>query len=275
MAEEKESQDKASTTPEARENEAFEFDVSEAGELVFKDSSGRTITLKPPAEALKRQQQQRERKPLTPDQFRDGLQRLKALGLTWTADRTPQIKAKDKESENAFFTDEYQKIQSEYPHLPSEVSAVVFHALTRSPAPEALVGSKDVLEGKVSILYELQIINADYSSEFFFKNAIKVPYFSSIDWEVVFKTFEKSVFRPLTVPYALLALTLEYPEGDEGNTITVAVNLDLLNQLINTLSNVKKALERTRELTNSVFDVLSKLEVKADGSTEPEKKQLE
>jgi hypothetical protein len=239
---------------EPRKSESFEISVGGSGqELVFKDATtGRELKLRLPTP---KQPERKEHIPLTPDQFRDGLQRLKALGFEWTADQELSLRAKDDASENAFFSEEYRSVQADYPNLPPELSAVVFYALTGRPAPPPLVGGKDILEKKVEIVREI-VIDADYSSEFFFKRATKVPYFSRIDWEVVIKTFERNVDGPLSVPYALLSLYLENPESDEDEGITVAANLELLDELIESLIEVKSALETTREVSRGVFDSL-------------------
>jgi hypothetical protein len=250
-------------------SESFELSLSRSkNELIFKDAAtGRTVRL----HALSHDPETRRgAEPLTLDQFRDGLERLKALGLEWTGDRAPLLKAKDEESESSFYSPEYRKIQEDYPQLPREVAAVTVYALTGSPVPDSLaplVGSKDDLEQKAAIVNEL-IVDADYSADFFFKHSVKVPYFSRIDWEVVFKTYEKNVDRPLAVPYALLSLELENPDSSEDEAVTVAVNLELLDELIESLKEVRLSLANTREIATIIFNALTKVEGKSDGAEE-------
>ena len=56
---------------------------------------------------------------------------------------------------------------------------------------------------KAQIVGEILIDN-DYRAEFFFKYAIKIPYLKDIDWEVVFKAYERGITKPLGVPYGVL-----------------------------------------------------------------------
>lgn len=242
-------------------------------ELTFTDPvSGQTATLKVNVIEEEEDEDEEELEPLTPDEFREVLQQIEALGLTWTADRYPRIKAKDVKSEGALFSGAFEEIQGEYPGLPRELSVVLSYALTGNKAFIAggvdAVGGEDFLEQKSETVREL-LITPDFRAEFFFKHAIKVPYFESIDWEVVLKTYEKNVGRPVGVPYALLLLTFHNtnPKAskiDEHQNVTVAVDEGLIDRLMGTLLEVKLALENSRELTD-VLEKRQQLKGESDG----------
>jgi len=232
-------------------------------ELTFTDPvSGQTITFKVNViedEEDDEDDDEEEPEPLAPDDFRGVLQRIDALGLTWTADRQPRVKAKDPQSEGVLFSEDFQDIQKNYPSLPRELGVVMSYALTGNKVFVAggieVVGGEEFLEQKATIVREL-LATPEYRSEFFFKHAIKVPYFESIDWEVVLKTYEKNVERPIGVPYALLLLTFHNTNPnvgkiDEHRNVTVAADVNLVNKLIATLIEVKTALESTFELTGT------------------------
>ncbi|MDQ1611460.1 MAG: hypothetical protein QOG00_1391 [Pyrinomonadaceae bacterium] len=210
--------------------------------------------------------------PLTPEAFRDALTRMDALGLTWTADRLPHVKAKDREKEDAFFSDEFSQFQSEYPTLPQEVSIAVSYALTGSALPASEVGGLDVLKKKAEIVKEL-LISVDYRSEFFFKHALKVPYFASVDWEVVFKLAERNVKDVPGVPYALLTLLFHDPNAETNKhlTSTVAMDAVLVNRMIGIFTEIKSALENARDLS----EMFHNREKEDEGNAPIEQKQLE
>ena len=260
-----ETADSQGSVPEKVKARLPEMTINRATkELTFTDPvSGQTATFKvnviEPDEE-EEDEGEEELKPLTPDEFRAVLQRIDTLGLTWTADRHPRVKAKDVESEGALFSSEFDEIQVEYPSLPRELSIAVPYALTGNKAFVAggvdAVGGEDYLEQKSEIVREL-FITPDYRAEFFFKHAIKVPYFESIDWEVVLKTYERNVERPVGVPYALLLLTFHNtnPKAgklDEHQNVTVAVDEGLIAKLMGTLIEVKVALENSRALTDAL-----------------------
>ncbi len=228
-------------------------------ELTFTDPvSGKTATLKLNIiEPDEEEDEANEPAPLPPDEFRNVLQRIDALGLTWTADRQPRIRAKDPESEGALFSKDFQDIQTNYPGLPRELSVVTSYALTGNKTFIAagidVIGGEEFLEQKAAIVRDL-LATPEYRSEFFFKHAIKIPYFESIDWEVVLKTYEKNVERPIGIPYALLLLTFHNTNPnvgkiDEHQNLTVAADVNLVNKLIATLVEVKTALESSLDLT--------------------------
>jgi len=226
-------------------------------EVTLRDASGRVLTIK--ANVIEDEEDEEEEvHPLTPDEFRKALETVSSLGLTWTADRIPRVIAKDPEAESAFFGEEYLQVQNDYPNLPRELSAVIFHALTGSHAYESLVGNEEQLKAKVLAVRDL-VLNSNYRSEFFFKYAIKVPYFETIDWEVVFKTHERNVEGMPAVAYALLLLTFHNTNArlgkiNEHQNTTVAVDLTLVNKLIGLLVEVKTALEESQKLSDQLYD---------------------
>ena len=208
--------------------------------------------------AEKKRQQER----LTPDEFRFVLKRIDDLGLTWTADVPPLIKPKVGASRQGLFSEEYSRIKQDYPNFPRELTSVVFYALTGSGRASSRLGREEDLEQKVAAVQEY-IINTEYRSEFFFKYAIKIPYFSDLDWEVVIKTHEKNVNQSPRIAYALLSFIFRQPvnpthpasianEFTETEMLTVAVDEYLVDKLIKSLSEVKDALKESRGLTDSL-----------------------
>ncbi len=210
-----------------------------------------------------------KRGPLSPDEFRSVLERIDALGLTWTADIPPLVKLKAGVSREAFASEEYELIKEEYPSFPRELSSVIFYALTGSKKVSARLGrqeDREDIEQKVAAVKEV-IINTEYRSEFFFKYAIKVPYFSDLDWEVVIKTHEKNVNQMPRIAYALLSLIFRQPVNTllpasvandvaETETFTVAVDEYLVDKLIKALLDVKDALKQSRPIADSLSDKL-------------------
>ena len=228
-------------------------------ELIIRDpNTGRVVTLSARVEEAEEETAGEDVKPLSPDEFRRALEKLDALGLTWTADSIPRVIAKEDTGDDAFLSEEFDQLQEAYPDLPREVGTVVFHALTGMPAHESIVGGKDDLEKKVATARELFITPA-YRSDFFFKHALKVPYFEAIDWEVIFKTHERNVVDMPGVAYALLMLSFHNPNPrvgalDQHQNVTVAANLKLVDKLIGTLIDVKTALEDAKKLADRLSE---------------------
>jgi hypothetical protein len=234
--------------------QGFELIVNKAtNEITLKDSAGHAFTLK--ATVIEESDEEEEIPPLTPEQFRDALQRIDALGLTWTADQIPRVKAKEPTKEEALLGDEFERIQQEYPTLPPELSVAVTYALTGSSRLMSEVGGADFLKQKAEIAEEI-VTTSEYRSEFFFKHSLKVPYLSSIDWEVVFKLEERNVKDVPGVSYALLTLLFHDPtaEGNKHRTTTVALDAILVNKLIASLTEVKDALERGNRLSKGIHE---------------------
>lgn len=200
------------------------------------------------------------RPPLSPDEFRSVLQQIDALGLTWTADLPPLLRSKDSKAQEAFPAQELSEVQHKYPTFPNELGNVISYALTGSDVMRSMIGNAEDAEQKAQIARELIIgQRADFSAEFFFKYAIKVPYFVDLDWEVVVKAFERNVRVTPPIPYALLSLVVRRTmsprfligadaEGGERETLTVAVNVRLIEKLIDSLTGAKSALKEAGRL---------------------------
>lgn len=236
--------------------------------LILKDpKTGKTVTIFAKATEIKEEDED-EIRPLAPDEFRTALDRIAALGLTWTTDRVPLLTPKDPASEDVLLSDDFEKIQRDYPHLPLEVNAVVFHKLTGTHAPVEIVGSQNDLEKKAEIVNDI-ILTPEYRSEFFFKHSTKVPYLTDIDWEVVFKLGEKNVKDPPAISYALLSLRFLDPSRSsthpQERTFTVAIDEKLANGLIEALRQVKDALEQAKPITEAMMRAQSISKEKNNG----------
>jgi HCaRG protein. len=231
-----------------------------ANKLIFKDpETGKLVRIRAKVTDIEDEEdedEEEEIKLLTPDEFRTALQKVDALGLTWTADRIPGLRAKEGISDEVLLSDELNQIQAAYPYLPREIGALVFHILTGADLSEDLYGSKDDLEKKASVVHEL-ILSNTYRSDFFFKHAIKVPYLTDIDWEVVFKVRERNIKVVPGIIYALLSLEFHNPNvtlraSHRHETFTVAVNAPLVNSLIDTLTELKSQLEASQKAVKIV-----------------------
>lgn len=263
-------------TPSISLSEDIEVTINKAtNELTIKDpATGRLITFKAnivePEEDEEDSDEGENDEPLSPDDFQEALQRINSLGLTWTIDRVLEVSPKNPESEDALYSEEFKEIQLTYPTLPRELTAVVYHTLTGRDAPESIVGNKDDLKKKVAVVRNL-VITPELRSEFFFKNAIKVPYFESVDWEIVLKTHERGVADMPGSAYALLLLTFHNTNSrvsriDEHENKTVAADINLVNKLIRTFVDIKTALEDAQRLTK-LFNELPSSEDKDDATT--------
>jgi len=246
-------QSKGASVPSG--DESVEVTVNKSTkEISLKDpATGRLVTLK--ANVI--EDEEEKFTPLTPDEFRNALEKLSALGLTWTADRIPRVVAKNPEAEDAFLSDEFKHLQRAYPNLPRELSAVVYHALTGSPVYYEVVGNEEGLKEKLSAVRDLLITSA-YRSEFFFKYALKVPYFEDIDWEVVFKTHERNVEGIPASAYALLLLTFHNTNAnvtaDRHQNLSVAVDLKMVEKLIRLLVDIRTGLEDAQKLADMFYE---------------------
>lgn len=232
------------------------------GEITFRSKDGQVVTAK--ATILGGDEDKDkgesvvtapETQPLTPEQFREALQRLNDIGLMWTAEGKIRPREKD---DSSLLGSEFKQLRKDYPSLPREVNSVAFHYLIGTAPPAKIVGDEDAYKKKVDIAKEFYL-NEEYRAGFFFKHAIKVPYFSEIDWEIVIKTYEKNVNPFAGVAYALLSLHLNSPESKRGNQIiTVAVNAKMVDELMATLGEIKKALDDSQRLTRTLRNLEEK-----------------
>lgn len=198
--------------------------------------------------------------PLTPEEFEDGVRKLDMLGLTFSVDLFPSIVAKNESSPELIDASEFESLQEKYPALPREVGFVAHNTLTGREDALDLLGGKENFEKKSKIIREL-VLTDEYKADFFFKHALKVPYFESIDWEVILKTHEKGVNGVVSIPYALLMLTFhntnpKVGQLDAHQNFTVAVNRDLIDKMLATFADVRAALEESYKMR----DILTKRE---------------
>lgn len=260
--------DKSDSAPVNEGAERFEVILNKnTNELIIKESSGRTFVIEPKLIETKKKQRESEGeiKPLTPEEFKSVFEKLDALGITWTTDIPPAPTFKEDFMPSSSFVEEYPEIQKAYPRFPRELSSVILYALAGRTLPNPTVGNDEEIQQKIDSVGRL--LTQEYRSEFFFKYAIKVPSFESIDWEVVIKTFERGIITimPKTA-YALLNLTLRHPidttlsiqrganEYRAPEFITVAVNEKSVENLMGALIDVKDALEKAQKMAGSLTD---------------------
>lgn len=268
MSEEKQTQEGQEAAQEntsgSRDVDSITMSFNKAtNEFLIKDPSGQTFALElKKAEPVQREVRKREaeveRKPLNADEFRSALEEMRKLGLTWSADFPPVPIFIDDDSRSQFSREGYSRLQQEYPTLPREIGALLFHELVGANVSESIVGTEEEIKGKVAVLNE-KLFSKEFRSDFFFKFATKVPYFETIDWEVVIKAYEKGVKKMPKTPYVLLNIILRNPpdvtkpiweaveEEREPDYITVAANEHLLETLIDTLVEAHQALGQAKQ----------------------------
>lgn len=220
--------------------------------------------------ALKTKGIKAKTEPLTLGEFRSVLQKVKSLGLAWTAEFPPRLVAEKPDAEAVLLSHEALKLQRAYPNFPEELGVVTLYILTGKKTL-TIAGNQQLLEKKAAAVRGTALISDKYRTEFFFKHAIKVPYFSDLDWEVVVKAYEKNVEEMPRIAYALLSLTFDDPSrrqspGGSSRTLTVAVDEHLAEKLIESLSEVKLALEKSRRVTN-ILDKQAKRKEKSNATT--------
>lgn len=248
-----------SQNPETDQFDEFTVKVNrETNEIILKDQrTGKETPIKAKLET-ESETEAGWLKPLTVEQFREAWERVENLGLTWTTEVPPLPVFKKGVDLAADFGERYKKLQKDFPTFPRELGTVILHKLMHSE-----VGGD--VDKKAEIIQEL--LTQKYRSEFFFKYAIKVPYFEDIDWEVVIKAYERACHGMPKIAYALLMLTFRNPvdttlsvedaanEYREPEFITVAVNEDLIDNLIAKLSVIRAALAKAQGVANSLPDM--------------------
>lgn len=190
--------------------------------------------------------------PLSAEQFRAILRKVDKLGLTWTTDLPPSVKAKSPKQAHALYSPKLEAIQAAYPSLSDELGHVIWCAITGSEAVIEVVGSKEIFERKAEVVREM-IISPEFRSEFFFKHMLKVPYFLDLDWEVVVKIIERNVRDAPGTTYALVSLlTHSNVHGlNEAKDVTFAMDEQRVGVLINTLLEVREALKKAQPVAES------------------------
>lgn len=259
------SENNLQTAPEGKvsehqtETEQFdEFIVKvnrETDEIILRDpKTGKETPIKA---KLETQITDRAR-PLTVDEFQEVWGRLSKLGITWTTDVPPLPTFHEGFEQPPDFEQRYRELQNQFPTFPHELGTVILHKLMH-----AEVGGE--IDQKAKIVQDL--LSQKYRSDFFFKYAIKVPYFEDIDWEVVIKAFERACHGMPKIAYALLNLTFRNPvdttltvedaanEFREPEFVTVAVNEDLLDTLLARLSEIRIALQKAQQVADSLPDM--------------------
>jgi hypothetical protein len=268
--------------PEAKGEEIIQLKINrENNELSFVNPiNGKLVTIKAliqeEEKPEEREKEEVKTSPLSPEEFRTVLKNIDELGFTWSADILPVPRYKKGVESSRTFNPEYYKIQRKYPMFPRELAAVIIAALMGTKQDAALVGSEDDLKDKIAAIWTL--LTPEYRSEFFFKHAIKVPYFEDADWEVVIKTYERGVKDMPRIAYALLSLAFRRPVDptlpiDQGSReyrkpefVTVAANEYLLDKLIGLLVNAKEALEKAQQSAASLEEHTAEDEEQTDES---------
>lgn len=218
-----------------------------------------TGTDQPEVEESKTEAPVKKKGPLTAEKFREAWEQLRALGITWTTDVLPVPSFLEGYNRDAAFWKRYVELQKEFPGFPRELASVVMHGLV-APQP----GTE--LDEKVNIIRS-DLLTHDYRAEFFFKYATKVPYFDDLDWEVVIKAHERGVNAMPRIAYALLRLSFRTPnfrnvvnedtddDYQEPDVLTVAANEELIDKIIEGLSEARRALDKTQKLAESLTDL--------------------
>jgi hypothetical protein len=181
---------------------------------------------------------------LTPENFRQVLQQIAALGLTWTSDLPPQLVAKEQDG-SSFASENLREIQDKYPSFPNELGYVIWYALTGTEPLTDLAGSRTDLRLKAEIVRE-ELITPEFRDEFFFSHMVKVPSFDNVDWEVIVKTSERGVQRFPGNAYALVTILMEGNAhyGDKRENVTFAINEARLEKLLTVLKDMRESLKR-------------------------------
>jgi hypothetical protein len=273
--------------PEQRDEESIQLKINKTtNELTFiNPATGKAVTVRAIVEEEKKDDDEEDEEdedinegPLSPEEFRTVLNALDELGVTWGADIPPIPRFKKGVEPGQSFGAEYFKIQRSYPNFPGELGGVILAAIMGSKQHPSLVGDEDVLKEKVAILNEV-LITPEYRSEFFFKHAIKVPYFEDADWEIVIKAYERAVKPMPKSAYALLSLVFRKPADttlpiDEASYeyrrpdfVTVAVNKYLLDKLINLLTEARTALGKAQRQADLFEEQIEADEVQTDESS--------
>lgn len=187
------------------------------------------------------------------EEFKAALHTIDRLGLCWTPDLPPSVRPKEGVSGDPLSNPEFLELTKRYPHLPFELDSITKALLTGKVRIGESASNENEFYKKAAIVQAL-IISPQYKNEFFFKNSIKVPYFSDLDWEVVIKAYERNVEIRPDIVYGLISLSFYKNESHNPwnrtggrQAITVAVNEKLVDKIINSLTTLKKALQNAHE----------------------------
>lgn len=244
---------KMGSTEDSDKNQAFNLLFNESSkQLKIQDPvTGQTLvfTAQPEEQPIEDEEPE-EYRPIPVVEFQDALRKIDEIGITWTSDSPPRITPKDPEKRGALFSREIQILKEKYPYLPLEVGSIIRALLMGKEKVEYAATSENEFLHKAATVKEL-LITPQFRSEFFFKNSTKVPHLLDVDWEVVVKHREMNVVVKPNVAYGLLSLLLQSPENSgwgvqkRRNTVTVALDEQLIAKLITSLVNLKEALQKT------------------------------
>jgi hypothetical protein len=185
--------------------------------------------------------------PLSPADFEYVARRLVELGLSWTPDAAPSL---IKTGLGELNHEEIRRLMTSYPGFQREFRALVHLALTGHTQHAELVGDREVAPAKTQTV--LSLLSEEFRSEFFFRNATKVPRFVDLDWEVVVKSAERGVARVPGTHYALLRLQAQ---GERGTSALIfAVNEVAARALLEEVRSVLAAIEGAREHGPAIRD---------------------
>ena len=224
--------------------------LEEAVENIMDDNDGGAVGIVGQGSPSLRDQSLEEKEsPLSVDEFRSVLKRIDHLGLTWSAEIPPSMKAKEPKDRTGLRSKDLREIRDTYPSFPFELGAVIAYALGFGEAPPELVGDPQDVEEKVATVREL-VLSSEFRSDFFFKYALKTPYFEEMDWEVVIKAFERGIEAIPRDPYALVSILLRETVfgSDESKTFTFAVDERRVRRLIELLSEIQIAFRKAEAL---------------------------
>ncbi len=221
--------------------------------------SGKTITLKiSVAEDDSTVDEPEEFRSIPVEEFKSVLQKIDQLGLCWTADVIPSVRVKDDVSSDPLSDPEFLELTQQYPHLPFELSSFTRALLTGKVRIGEAAANENEFYQKAAVVQEF-VLSPRFKHEFFFKNSIKVPYFTDLDWEVVIKAYERNVDVRPDVVYGLISLA--FIKSDSSNpwnsrpprqAVTVAVDEKLVDKIIESLTDLKKALQKARKDIESI-----------------------
>lgn len=192
---------------------------------------------------------EQEKRPLTGEEFSEILRRIDALGLTWTEDMPPSMRAKEAQYEEALNSPQLDEIQSKYPRFPYELGNVILHILVGNELSPDVVANEDDLAIKVETTSEL-VVSSEYKHEFFFQNSLKLPYLDEVDWEVSMKLLENGIDAFPFVHYAAISIDLQNPFNAElvPDRVTFVVDEKRIQRLMSVLKDAQISLEKARQM---------------------------
>src|SRR5438132_10035875 len=101
-------------------------------EIIFTDPTGQVFIVEP---KVIESESERERHPLTVEEFKDALDQLEALGIRWMPRIPPVPVAEDASEWTTDSQKKYLEIQKKYPWFPAELGNVILHALLGRKMP--------------------------------------------------------------------------------------------------------------------------------------------